>query len=579
MKGNSMKKYIKKVFIFVVIFFLILSTMCIANNIEIDANNVNNTSYWKNIPIVSKELLEKDGVTIGGEGGQWPLCMATSSDGKYLFYGTDVGGIYKSTDNGKTWDKSIKNFTAAGVTDIIVDPNNSDRVIAFGVNGVPQYTTGIYLSEDGGDTWSFKQNFMIGGYREVLDNVAYDASSYDKNLGYSTIAYVSLVYEKDYCTKNGLQTTDVVSDDYTDGKSACNKAGLYKTEDGGNTWNMINNELYDGIVKVNPITGTIYVAKDDGLYQSNDKGKSFFKIDSRNVSSIDIVKVNNGAKIYYTTIEGIFYRDNDEKDFLKLESTNFPIKENRFPQNLKVSTVNNNNMIMYVGEKMQKDGKYNIKGDIYYTSDAGRTWNISKYDSSYNFLYYFFERVPNFVWSTTDENTVWTFENDWASSSHNGGETFRWDSNGINAILIGGKWHFNIYNSDILYLSSQDYNGVVTLDGGKTWKRVDLYTYDNEYGKSNWPNNGFIYGGYAADELTYFGGASPSWYDKRYLTITHDGGKTHTCYIGYEDYALSGGKDNRLQQQATTSSYQSPKNPKILFCGDLRSEDGRIYLD
>ena len=25
-----------------------------------------------------------------------------SSDGKYLFYGTDVGGLYRSTDNGKT---------------------------------------------------------------------------------------------------------------------------------------------------------------------------------------------------------------------------------------------------------------------------------------------------------------------------------------------------------------------------------------------------------------------------------------------------------------------------------------------
>ena len=25
-----------------------------------------------------------------------------SSDGKYLFYGTDVGGLYRSTGNGKT---------------------------------------------------------------------------------------------------------------------------------------------------------------------------------------------------------------------------------------------------------------------------------------------------------------------------------------------------------------------------------------------------------------------------------------------------------------------------------------------
>ena len=38
-----------------------------------------------------------------------------------MFYGTDVGGLYRSTDNGKTWDKSMKNYTASGASDIIVD--------------------------------------------------------------------------------------------------------------------------------------------------------------------------------------------------------------------------------------------------------------------------------------------------------------------------------------------------------------------------------------------------------------------------------------------------------------------------
>jgi len=570
-----MESSMKKIFAFIIIVFLSFNTICIAkDDIEIDENNERGTSYWTNIPIVSQELLDKDEITTGGEGGQWPLCMAISSDEKYLFYGTDVGGIYRSTDKGKTWDKSMKNFTAAGISDIMVDPNNSERIIVFGTNSDPQYTTGIHLSVDGGETWSFQQNFMVGAHREVLDNLDFDSSSYNKDLGYTTIAYVSLVYEKDYLSKNFLEKTNVISDDYTDGKSQCKKAGLYKTEDGGYTWNMVNNEMYDGIVKVNPITGTVYIAREDGLFQSYNQGKTFVKIISEEVTSLEIVKSNNIAKIYYTTQDGVFYKENDRDAFTKIKSDNFPVKEKMYPQSFNVSPVNNNNMIMFVGEEMEKDNKYNIKGNIYYSSDAGKTWNISKYDESYNFLYYYMERVPNFIWSTTQENKIWTFQNDWVSSSSNGGETFRWDSNGICGILIGGKWHFNIYNSDIIYLGSQDYNGVVTLDGGKTWKRIDLYTYDNEYGRSNWPNNGFIYGGYAADELTYFGGAAKSWYDTRYLTITHDGGKTHTCYIGYKEYALSGGKNNRLQDQATTSSYQSAKNPKILFCGDLRSTDG-----
>lgn len=540
---------------------------------KIDIDNSKKTSYWKNIPIVSKELLENKEVTIGGEGCQWPLCMAISNDGKYLFYGTDVGGLYRSTDNGKTWDKSMKNYTASGAADIVVDPNNSDRVIAFGVNGTPQYTTGIYLSEDGGETWQFKQNFMISGYRDVSENMAYDESSYNVNLGYSTTAYVSLIYKKEFSNQTGLETTDTISNNYTDGKSACNKAGLYKTEDGGNTWNMISNTLYDGIVKVNPVTGTVFVAKEDGLYVSTNKGISFNKLNSEYILGLDITKKENNVKVYYTTDNGVFYSEDDGNTFTQIQSNNFPSVQNRHPQNIKISPVDSNNMIMYFGEELMKNGSYNIKGDIYYTSDGGKNWNKSTYNAKYNFMrnnLSAMERVTNFIWSVTDKDRVWDFQNDWISSSYNGGKEFRWDANGLSAMLVGGKWHFNLYNSDIIYLSSQDYNGAVTLDGGKTWKYVDLSAKSTTSDK--W-NSAFIYGGYAADEKTYFGGVSSNWTSTKYLTITHDGGKTHTSYLGNENYALAQGKDNRLLQQRNYSSYQSLKDKNILFCANLRSTD------
>lgn len=220
-----------------------------------------------------------------------------------------------------------------------------------------------------------------------------------------------------------------------------------------------------------------------------------------------------------------------------------------------------------------KDGNYNIKGNIYYTTDGGLNWNISKYNAKYNFMQKYLssmERVPNFIWSTTSEDKVWDFQNDWISSSDNGGEEFRWDANGLNAILVGGKWHFNLYNSNIIYLSSQDYNGVVSLDGGKTWKYVDLSAKSTTSDK--W-NSAFIYGGYASDENTYFGGVSSNWTSTKYLTITHDGGKTHTAYLNNDEYALSNGKDNRLLQQRNYSSYQSIKDKNVLFCANLRSQD------
>lgn len=573
MNFNKNKKIIKFLCTAIITNSLFIMNCFAQSSITLDINNENHTSYWKNIPIVSNELLETEEVTIGGEGCQWPLTLATSNDGKYLFYGTDVGGLYRSTDNGKTWDKSMKNYLASGASDIVVDPNNSNRVLVFGVNGYPQYTTGIYLSEDGGETWQFKQNFMVSGHRDVSENMDYDATSYNSDLGYSTIAYVSLIYHKEFPNRTGLELTDTISDTYTDGKTSCTKAGLYKTSDGGNTWNMISNTLYDGIVKVNPITGTVYVAKEDGLYVSKDKGITFDNINSDYILGLDIVNIENNVYIYYSTDNGIFCSQDDGNTFAIISSNNFPIIQNRHPQNLKVSPVNNDHMIMYVGEDLMKDGNYNIKGNIYYTTDGGLNWNISKYNAKYNFMrnnLSSMERVPNFIWSTTSEDKVWDFQNDWISSSDNGGEEFRWDANGLNAILVGGKWHFNLYNSNIIYLSSQDYNGVVSLDGGKTWKYIDLS--ERSTTSDKW-NNAFIYGGYAADEVTYFGGVSNNWTSTKYLTITHDGGKTHTTYLNNDDYALSNGKDNRLLFQRNYSSYQSIKDKNILFCANLRSQD------
>ena len=47
-----------------------------------DKYNVTGISAWTSIPMVSDSLLQKEGVTTGGEGCQWPIGMAISKDGK-----------------------------------------------------------------------------------------------------------------------------------------------------------------------------------------------------------------------------------------------------------------------------------------------------------------------------------------------------------------------------------------------------------------------------------------------------------------------------------------------------------------
>ena len=96
---------------------------------------------------------------------------------------------------------------------------------------------------------------------------------------------------------------------------------------------------------------------ENGLYISNDKGINFNKINSEYILGLDIVKTaENKVKIYYTTDTGVFISEDDGNTFNKIDCNNFPIMQNRHPQNLKVSSVDANNMVMYVGEELMKNG-------------------------------------------------------------------------------------------------------------------------------------------------------------------------------------------------------------------------------
>ncbi len=80
-------------------------------------------------------------------------------------------GFYKSTDGGKTWNKTLGDNEFTGVTDIVIDPRNANRVyaatwqhhrtVASVMDGGPK--SAIYKSEDGGDTWEKLTNGLPAG--------------------------------------------------------------------------------------------------------------------------------------------------------------------------------------------------------------------------------------------------------------------------------------------------------------------------------------------------------------------------------------------------------------------------------
>ncbi|UCE19885.1 MAG: hypothetical protein JSV84_05960 [Gemmatimonadota bacterium] len=84
-----------------------------------------------------------------------------------------AGGVFKSTDGGESWlfkDQGLENINNWGrrrMNVLIIDPEDSN-VLYCSDSGNGSEFTGIYMSTDGGDSWtSIRTDFMV-------DNVVYD---------------------------------------------------------------------------------------------------------------------------------------------------------------------------------------------------------------------------------------------------------------------------------------------------------------------------------------------------------------------------------------------------------------------
>ena len=111
---------------------------------------------WKNMGLKASEHISKiivhpsnsDVIWVAVQGPLW------SKGGER--------GLYKSTDGGKTWNKTLGDNEWTGVTDLVIDHTNPDvlyaatwdrhRTVAAYMGGGPG--TGLYKSTDGGETWS-----------------------------------------------------------------------------------------------------------------------------------------------------------------------------------------------------------------------------------------------------------------------------------------------------------------------------------------------------------------------------------------------------------------------------------------
>ena len=180
----------------------------------------------------------------------------------HVFGPNSERGIYRTTDGGKTWNRTLFKDDDTGAIDVVFDPNNSKVVFAalwqarrqpwnFSSGGPG---SGLYRSSDGGVTWAqLKGNGLPSG---LLGRIHVTVSAANSKRVYAMI-------------------------EAEDG-------GLFRSDDGGAHWTRINDDgrlrqraWYFSTILADPKHADTVYAENTGLFRSTDGGKTFTLLPAR----------------------------------------------------------------------------------------------------------------------------------------------------------------------------------------------------------------------------------------------------------------------------------------------------------
>jgi photosystem II stability/assembly factor-like uncharacterized protein len=427
--------------------------------VDIDANPENPTEFyvayasgglWKTVnnglsfqPLFDNEAV----ITIGDIAVDWKnktLWVGTGENNSSRSSYSGVG-IYKSTDDGKTW-QHLGLSDSHHIGRIALHPTDANIawVAALGHLYSPNDERGIFKTTDGGKTW--KKTLFIN---EVTG--AIDVRVSPKN---SEELYASM-WHRERTANNFVESGS--------------ESGIYKSTDSGSTWQQVTTP--ESGFPQGKGNGRIGLSVNESvLYAIIDNQTARPKEDKK---AVDETAQSLSKKVMKTMTKESFLALSDKTINEYLDAERFPETFNakQLKEEVTANKITVNDIYLYTHN--DNDDLFDIQivgAEVYKSQDAAKTWqktNKNYLDGMYYTYGYYFGQI--WVAPTNDQKVV--IAGVPVVRSEDGGQTFKsMDAGNVHADHHA-LW-FNPKNSNHFILGND--GGInITYDNGKTWFKAN----------------------------------------------------------------------------------------------------------
>ncbi len=426
-------------------------------------------------------------------------------------------GVYKTTDGGETWENVLSAGEYTGATDLLIDPRNPDRLyaalwqrhrtVAAYVGGGPE--SGLYKSEDGGETW---EELKTGLPKGNMGKIGMAISPMQPDVLYAAIELDRREGGVWRSTDRGASWTKM-SDQVSGGTGPHYYQELYAnphkfdliylvsntsqiSHDGGKTWSDLNNELKHvddhAIAFRADDPDYIMFGSDGGLYESYDHTKTWRFIDNLPITQFYKVAVDD-AEPFYNIYGGT--QDNNSQGGPSRTDNRHGIRNSDwfitlFGDGHQSATEPGNPDIMYAQWQQGNLARVDrITGELIHIKPQAApgepierwNWDAPIWVSQHNptTIYFASQRL----WRSTDRGDSWTAVSGDLTRNQDRlllpvqGRQWSWDAgwdflamSQYNTITSIGE---SPINENILYIGTDDGLIQVSEDRGSTWRRIE----------------------------------------------------------------------------------------------------------